>query len=702
MREVAEKLRFVLMLILTLMIVSLGVLRLMRIQLVEGDEYLEKSKSVRVAAQVINAPRGEIMDKNGEYLVKNRSGFNVVALKAFFPDDNETADHAVYKTACVLSEYGCEWTDVLPVTDKPPFEFLPDRERDVERLRKAAGVQVYGTAEDCITALRLMYGVDDEYDERAARVTVGLRYSMQAMDFSVSNRFTVAEDVPMEAVVALKELSDELPGIDISEEAVRVNLIGDVVPHLIGTVGLISAEEYDAYKDSGYALNDKIGKGGIEKAMEPLLRGTKGERSFEISEGEVVKDEVTSPAVPGCTVKLTVESGFQREIQTLLENHIAWLSSQTSPEAKGTGADAGAAVVLDAKTGALLAAATYPTYDLLDYIEDYDSVAGRENSPLTNRATSGYYRPGSTFKTVTATAALNEGVISPYDTVNCTHYYTYWEDWKPYPECTGWHGRLNVVQALKESCNIFFYDVGRLTGISKLAEYASLYGLGEEMGLEIGRDVKTGYVASPDTFSERGLDWEAGNVIQAAIGQSDTYITPLQMAAQAMTIANKGVRYQTYMVDSAYDYNMTSCVYQAQPVVAAQIPDKTGYTFSTVTQGMIEAGRFEQYINYPHCSDYYTQSYLLTDLPYDTAIKTGTPQMRGKEDTDSAVIGFYPADDPQIAFAVYIEHGEYSKFMVKDIIRAYFDDSFIVRPLSEWTEEEAVQALSDTQDPDTF
>lgn len=697
MNGAADKLRFVILVALTLFVMSLGALRIMKIQLVDGSEYLVRSQSVNTAEQVINAPRGEIVDYSENFLVSNKSGFNAVLEKAFFPSDDSKANKIILTVADVLSEENTSWEDALPITENAPFEFLPDRDSDIAKLRKNIGVQVYATAEECIIAMTSRYGIDESYTDREKRIIAGVRYTMYLRDFSVSNRYTFSEDIPMAAVVRLKELSFDLDGVDISQEAVRVNNTGDVVPHLIGTVGPISAEEYAELKDSGYALNDSLGKGGIEKAMESVLRGKKGTRTIEILDGEVVSDEISEEAVPGNTIKLTVDSDYQRKVQTILENHIYWLQNQTSSNAKGTNADAGALVVLNAKTGALLAAATYPTYDLNDYIENYSAVAKGENAPLTNRATSGLYRPGSTFKTITATAALNEGIISPSDTVKCNKYYTYWEGWSP--ECTGLHGRINVIEALRESCNIFFYEVGRIMGIDLIADYASQYGLGEEMGLETGRGIKKGYIATPELFEEQQKHWQAGNVIQAAIGQSDTYVTPLQMAAQAMTIGNRGVRYETYMVDSVYTYNMEELVSRTQPKIAAEIEDKTGYTFDAVIKGMTEAAEFDAYY-YPAEKDYYTDSYLLTALPEKTAIKTGTPQITSKEDTGSAFIGFYPADDPEIAFSGFIEHGEYSKLMIREIISAYYDEFYHIEKLSDRTEADIISELSDTGEDD--
>lgn len=650
---------------------SLCVIDLMKIQIVDGAEYLEKTLTTRMATQVISSPRGEIVDRDGDEIVSNKTGFNVVVEKAFFPSDDKEINRVINGIAKILSEDGVAWIDTLPITAEQPYEYLEARDTDVVKLKKNIGVQHYATADDCIAELYKSYEIDESYTEREKRIIAGVRYEMFIRSFSLSNRYTFAEDIPMDTVVRLKEASYTLDGMDIIEEAIRIYAAGDVAPHLIGTVGAIDADEYAENKEKGYALNDVIGKSGIEKAMEAELRGDKGTRTLELLNGAVVSDTVTEEAVPGNTIQLTLDIDYQRDVQEILENHILWLNNQTSTKAKGTEANAGAIVVLDAKNGALLAAATSPTYDINDYLTNYASVVGGENAPLTNRATYGLYRPGSTFKTVTATAGLNEGIINRNSIIRCNNTYTYWDDYKP--KCTGWHGGINVVTAIEKSCNIFFYEVGRIMGIDTLADYAEQYGLGSDVYLETGG--YKGYFATPATLQGFGLEWNAGLVVQAAIGQSETGVTPLQMAVQACTIANKGVRYQPHLVDSVHTYNMEEVVSVTKPTVVHTIPDKTGETFDLVIQGMKQAANFVPY-SYPAVRDYYTD-YLLTSLPQQAAIKTGTPQMTSSEDTGSAFIGFYPADDPVIAFSGFVEHGEYSKFMIKQIIEAYYDENYV-------------------------
>lgn len=645
---------------------------LMKIQVVDGAEYLEKAKTTRQASQIITSPRGEIVDVNGNEIVSNKTGFNVVIEKAFFPSDNAEINRVILGIANILKEDGVAWIDTLPITQDQPYGYLEARDSDAIKLRKNIGLQHYATAEDCLIEMYKRYGIDESLSDEEKRIIAGVRYEMFLRSFSLSNRYTFAEDIPMDTVVRLKEVAYTLDGMDIVEEAIRVYAAGDVAPHLIGTVGAINADEYAENKANGYALNDVIGKSGIEKAMESNLRGTKGTRTLELLNGAVVSDMVTEEAVPGNTIKLTLDMSYQRKVQAILENHILWLNNQTSYNKKGENANAGAIVVLDVKTGALLAAATAPTYDLNDYLTDYASVINRENTPLVNRATNGLYRPGSTFKTVTATAALNEGLVNKSTIISCGNKYTYWDDYQP--KCTGWHGGINVVTAIEKSCNIFFYEVGRLMGPYMIESYANQYGLGDDCYLETGG--AKGKIATPETMQQANLEWQAGLVVQVAIGQSETAVTPLQMAVQASTIANKGVRYQPHLVDSVYTYNMEEIVSVTEPQVTLTIPDKTGETFDLVTQGMKQAAAFLQY-GYPTQKDYYTP-YLLTDLPKEAAIKTGTPQVTSAEDTSSSFIGFYPADDPEIAFSGMVEHGEYSKFMIRQLIEAYYNKNYVV------------------------
>lgn len=654
MKLASGKIRTVVLIVLVLIAMAFSGLRLMVLQIVQGQDNLEKSKSNVYGTQEISAARGEIVDINGVPFVKNKVGFNVIIERAFFPNDYGEQNEIILRVANILSKDGVDWIESIPISKTYPYVYLENREKDIATMQDEnhLRLQVYSTAEDCIDAIIEKYEISEDYSQQEKRIIAGIRYEMLLRNFSMSNRYTFAEDVPMTTVSKIKELTYSLDGVEIVEEAIREYVAGDVLSHSIGTVGAIDADEYAELKSKGYGYNDVLGKSGIEKAMEEYLRGTSGKRKTTITNGTVTSIDVVEPAIPGNTVKLTIDSNFQKDVQDILANHIDFLHERNQ---RGKDAKAGAIAVIDVKTGAVLALANYPTYDINDYIDNWSEVADRENTPLLNRVINGLYRPGSTFKTITATAALNEGIIANDETVFCDHYYTYYSDIRP--KCTGWHGNIEVVRALQVSCNIFFYDVGRRTGIDNIDKYAAYYGLGEDLGLEIGG--QKGYVASPAVFESIGQDWTPGQVLQAAIGQSETAVSPLQMAVQAATIANRGVRMQPYMVDSINSYDLDEVIKKTEPVVASEIEIKNDQMYDLIEQGMVLASQATY------------GEYSLNDLPYKVAIKTGTPQ-KTVDITHSAFIGYYPVGNPEIAFAGIVEEGEDSKFMIRKIIDAYY------------------------------
>ena len=489
------------------------------------------------------------------------------------------------------------------------------------------------------------------YTKKEQRMIAGLRYAMLEKEFSYSNDLILVTDADTELVIKMKELSNICRGIEAVNAAERNILRGDILPHEIGTVGPIYAEEYAELKEKGYAMNDTVGKSGIEYAMEKELRGESGTEEVTILDDAIVDIKTIKETVPGETVKLTVDGNFQIKLQNVLDNFL-----NNYGYYNGEAVTKGAIVVLDAKTGAVRGMATAPTYNLKDFSEKYDELLEADGSPMFNRCTQGLYLPGSTFKTVTATAGLNEGIVNGETSFYCGRYYKFYGgDF----QCTGEHSYISARRAIEVSCNIYFYELSSKLGIDNITKYSKLYGLGSSLGLETGD--AAGFLCNPETFAERGQEWYIGYVIQAGIGNQDYGITPLQLATIANTIANKGTRYQPYLVDSLYTYGSNKLVQKTKPTVAGQIDLNYDYVYDYITNGMIDAAR-----NVPY-------PYSLSNLGYDVAIKTGTPQtsIDNKNKQNSVFIGFAPADDPEIAFAGVIEGGEYSKYMVRGIIDAY-------------------------------
>ncbi|MDF2567958.1 MAG: Cell division protein FtsI/penicillin-binding protein 2, partial [Oscillospiraceae bacterium] len=610
--------------------------RLMQFQIVEGSQYRDQANKKTISTVRVKAARGEIVDRYGRPLATNKVGFNIIFDRAFMATGTE--NEIIAKLKNIMDKAGEEWVDTLPITKTKPYKFEDKKESDVARAKKVLGLNSYATAQNCIDELIEKFKITG-YDEETKRMIASVRFEMLQSEFSLNNRYTFAEDIATATVAKIKEQNYDLKGVDVIEEATRDYVSGTIAPHIIGTLGPIYAEEYKTLKEKGYQMNDVVGKDGIEKTFESYLRGTDGIRQVEQNaRGDVVSVVDKKSTVPGNTVMLTIDKYFQQKVQNILADHIKWLRTSAP---KGNGAKAGAVAVLDAKTGEVLALATYPSYNIKDYRKKYSELATTKNQPLFNRTLWGTYRPGSTYKTSVATAALCEGVIGKGSTVYCNHVYTYYP--APFrPKCTGYHGSISVVNALKFSCNIFFYDVGRRVGIDTINEYSQKLGLGVPTGLEIPN--ATGVLASPAYSKKMGAVWNAGNVVQASIGQLDTAVTPLQMAIQAATLANDGTRYEAHLIKSVQSYNYENIISQTQPKVASKITGKTAQ-FDIVTEGMKAA------------ASRLTGSHSLSRYSFDVAIKTGTPQTATNK-FNSAVIGFAPADEPEIAIAAIIEDGE--------------------------------------------
>ncbi len=654
MNRFTDRLRTALLISCVVIVAAGGGIKLMKIQVVDSKNYSATKSYSYSAEQIIHATRGEIQDADGKPIVQNKLGFNLNIEKAELPDDNEKANKVLLETANFLTKEGYTYNDSLPISVSSPFEFLPDADEDtLDSLKSSIGVNVYATAENCMDKLIEDYEISEKYSDEQKRIICGIRYEMKIKDFSLSNIFTLCEDISLDTVTKIKELSLSLPGVEVSEEAIRTNPITDVIPHEIGTVGPIYAEEYEELSQKGYLLSDKVGKSGLEAGMEQYLRGENGIKKITVSDSEVITSEIEKPAVPGKTLQLTVKSDFQRAIQKELENFMTYLNNSDDPDIHDV--SSGAVVVLDAKNNDVLAMATAPTYSLDEYIENYSEVLNREGTPLLNRATDGLYRPGSAFKTVTATAGLNEGFVDPSTQFYCGQSYQFY-DITVY--CTGLHHYISASEAIRVSCNCYFYELSRKVGIDNIVKYANLYGLGTELGLESG-DTK-GYISCPDTVENLlGDTWYSGNLLQTAIGQSETKVTPLQMAVQASTIANRGVRYKPHLVGNILDYT-GKVVDDVKPEISQTIDLNYDYVYDTIISGMIGASH-----NTPN------GEYSLNNLGYDVAIKTGTPQTTSSKDTNTTVIGFAPADDPVIAFSAVIEKGTNSKYLVRKIIDCY-------------------------------
>ncbi len=413
---------------------------------------------------------------------------------------------------------------------------------------------------------------------------------------------------------------------------------GTILPHALGTVGPITAEQWETLSGTGIAMDAHIGQSGLEAAYEDLLHGTDGKmRVTAGAEGAVSEQQVDAPR-PGATLVLAMDAGFQHTVQAALTDYLHTLQT-TKASGSGREANAGAVVVVDVGTGGILAAANSPSYDLSTYRSGYAALAADTAAPLLDRVSQGLYAPGSAFKPAVAAAALSSGLITTADTVRCTGTYRYYSDYQPGCLQIGHSGPVNLVQALKYSCNIYFYDVGRRLGVDAFSQAAEHLGLAADTGVETAQ-------ADGSLTWTTDANYREGLTLQAAIGQGNTAVTPLQLASYAASLANNGTRLRLHYADHALDGTTGEIIWQAEPEVLDTMPGGEA-VFGPIREGMIQ---MSQTLG------------ALRGLDMTVACKTGSPQRPdtmpgGTHYTNSVLIAYAPADDPQIAVAIVLEYG---------------------------------------------
>ena len=412
---------------------------------------------------------------------------------------------------------------------------------------------------------------------------------------------------------------------------------GTLLPHALGFTGPITAEQWPSARRRGLAMDAVIGQSGLEAAYDDLLRGQDGRVLVNTGfDGAVRRTVPLREAAPGATLVLTVDSSLQKELQNALLSQIEVLRT-TKAAGAGRECRAGAAVVVDVQTGGILAAASVPGFDLNRYRADYAALSADAAAPLLDRVCQGLYAPGSAFKPAVAAAALTVG-IDPAATVNCTGRYGFYSGYQPGCLQYGHGGPVDLRTALEYSCNIFFYDVGRRLGVDVFSAMARQLGLATPTGVEI-------------TEAQGRLTWssdenyQAGLALMAAIGQGNTAVTPLQLAAYAATLANFGQRPALHFADRAVNAATGETVWQYAPTFTT-VPGGEG-VFGPIRDGMKRMARTTR---------------VLREAPVACAAKTGSPQLAdtlpgGGHYVNSVLIGYAPADDPQIAMAVVLEYG---------------------------------------------
>ncbi len=648
------------------------------LQIINGEQYRLQAERHLTSTSVVSAARGEILDRYGRPLITNESVYSIRFDYAYWDHKNQN-DILLQLVQLVISAGVPVPTD-LPITQKAPYtftvkaedkaykrliDFIDDRngKNDALKLKETYGVTGAKDldAPSVLAVLKSYYKVRETYSEDNARWIIEQRYRMSTAGFSRNNPFIFVENVPISLIAEIKERHQVFRGVNVETSTIR-KYETDYAAQILGRTGIIYQEEWKNYQEKGYSMTDVVGKSGIERSMEEHLRGKSGSRMIDTDiTGEITGSLETSAPRAGDNVVLTIDI----ELQKVAEESLARVLSNIDT-ARG-----GAAVLMKVDTGEVLAAANYPTYSQMTFNEDTKKINDNPFEPTRNRAFQMAYPPGSTFKPMIAIAGLEQGVITPKTKMVCNHFYDRFQSRRF--TCLGLHGELDLTWAIKKSCNIYFYETGYMLGGKTIEQWSQKFGFGQKTGIEVGE--VAGSAAGP-SYREKMLvnspmlnKWQPGDVVQAAIGQSDNTATPLQLANYTATLANGGIRYKPTLIKSIKSYDYSRTVLDNKPIVEEnlKLDPKNLQVVTTAMQAVAEEGG--------------TAARTFADYPMKIAVKTGTAEHGGGKDfggnkKDHAVfIGFAPADKPEVAIAIVGEcagHGSDVAPVARDILDAYF------------------------------
>lgn len=663
---------------LTTIIYIVGIvllLQLFNLQIVHGEEYREQSNTRLTRESTIEADRGSILDKNGNTIVGNNMGFSVDLYKTKI--DDQTLNETILKIITVLEQNGDSYIDDF-IINVNPYAFSTDNQNTIANFKEDHDIEESATAEECFNKLKEEYEITNT-DPLEARKIMAIRYAIQTEGYSSTRPLQISDDISRQSALIFNERSSEFPGINVVVEPVRNYSQGTTAAHIVGYTGKISSEEYKTRKDT-YDKDDIIGKTGIEYAFEDYLKGQDGIKQIDMSvDGTVQEEYVTKEAVKGSDVVLTIDLNLQKVTEEALANSIKKINSGGYSQRYAT--NAGAAVVMEVKTGKILAMASYPTYNPQDFVgtistEKWNEYNNNVDKPLRNKAIQDNYAPGSIFKMVTAITGLETGATTTKERVRDTGtFYKYNESWRCW--LRGGHGWVNITTAIEKSCNYFFYTIGTRIDIDDLAKYAKYFGLGVKTGVELPSET-AGTVASRETAEKYGRGWYAGDMMSAVIGQSYNSFSPLQMTKYISMIANNGKIVNPTIVESVIRADGTEI---NKDEVEKAIKEKLGITDTDVEDLKIS----QESINVAKegmksvTSDESGTAYsVFKNFPIEVGGKTGSAETAsgsGNGKTNAWFAGFAPYDDPEIAVVVFIEnggHGWYTGETVRTIMEQYF------------------------------
>lgn len=658
------------------------VLQLVNLQIIHGKEYDEASQRRVVKERKVIAARGSILDRNGIPIAVNRQGFTVHIVKTDV--DSEKFNEILLRLANILGKNNDTYS--RQISKYLTFNPVTFNGRTWDEIKKwqmnedILGLKDNEVADEPEAVFRLFrdkFKIDKKINDEDAYKIITLQYEilLDKWKFDNGGSICIAKNVSPFAVAEIEEKHHLLSGVITDIEPIRRYIDAKPAAHVLGYVRGITAEQYEYLQHEGYSKNDIVGQSGVELAAERYLKGNDGMKKVEVNVSGRLTDELFGkPAVPGNDIVLTLDMNLQKVAMESLERNIKLIREMGGKNNFGD-ADAGAVVALDVNSGEVLVAGAYPSYDPAIFIAGADDKDAQKaisdlNDPdnkLTsefNRAIAGTYAPGSTFKPLTAIAALEEGVITPqtpiYDrgVVNIGGKDFFCLEFKH------GHGTLTLKPALETSCNIYFHEIGYRTGVDNISKWAKYFGLGSLTGIDIPGESK-GILACRE-YKENVIkeNWWIADTAQAAIGQIYHSFTPVQLASYIATIANGGKRYRPFLIKRVVKFD-GSIVNETVPEYE-QLPIKPE-TIDAIKDGMVAVTT----------SIDGTAQRAFKDFPFEVAGKTGTAETgrESKESSNALFVCYAPAHKPEIAVAVVVEKGvwgSYTAAIARDILEEYF------------------------------
>lgn len=660
--------------IILLSIYIIGIIllvQLFNLQIVKGQEYRKQSNTRLTRETTIKAARGNICDRNGNKLVSTKMEFNLELYKTKI--DNKTLNQTILDMINILDKNEDTYIDNLPIKVEP-FDFIGSDET-IQSWKKTNKMQEDLSAEECFYKLKQKYEIIQE-NVQDARKIMGVRYEISSKGYSSTKTVELAKNISRTSMLEISEQNSNFPGINIITVPTVAYNSGTLASHILGTVGKITQPELE--EKTNYDINDIIGKTGIQYVFEEYLRGKDGIKQIDMAVDGTVTDEYTEKeAVSGSDVILTIDANLQKVAEEALKDDIKKIAS--GGFAEKSNANAGAVVVMNVKSGEVLALASYPDYEPQLFVkgistEKYNEYVNSTEKPLFNRAISGAYAPGSTFKMVTAIAGLETNKITPTEKINDIgvyprgHHPVCWY----YTSFHSGHGYLNVSEAIKHSCNYFFYELGYRMGIDTLSKYASYFGLGRKTGIELQGEA-VGDLATREKVEKQNKEWYLADTLSAAIGQSYNNFTPVQMAKYISMLVNGGNPIDVSIVKNIINID-------GQEVSKQEINEFVNKKLNLQDEKVENLNMKKENIKAVLegmrgvTSESGGTAYsTFKNFEIEVGGKTGSAQTGNG--TNGWFVGFAPFDDPEIAVVVLVEnggHGAYTAEVAKKIIAEYF------------------------------